>query len=322
MIRRPALELHNFAVHRGAPLSSPITAKLAPGTILGLIGPNGVGKSSLIAGLAHSGITSSGRVLVESDDVAAMSAKKRASRIALLAQDSSAPAEVRVRDVVRVGAYANPDRKRSPDERADRALAELGIEELAERRFGTLSGGQRQLVQLARVLAQDTPVVVLDEPTSALDLAHQRVVEDTCARLAARGTTIVLAVHDLSLALNLCTLVLLLFPDGSTLIGPPAVVMQPDTMHRAYGVQTAVHTTQAGRRLLAHRDRIHAGPRDSGVMSCGIVRTATGSSGPATATGHGPTTIDDRPLTTEYPQPQPNTTEHPARRSVALPPRK
>ena len=257
MIPAPAtlqpLALTEFGAVRGSvALSDPLTITLEPGTVLGIVGPNGVGKSSLLSAIAHSGVGGYGRASYGSEDLTRLRARRRAELISLMAQDHGAPDELRVRELAAVGAFAS--RRAEPDRAVAAALARAGIAHLATRRYGTLSGGQRQLVQLARVLAQNTPVVLLDEPTSALDLAHQRAVEQIMRGLGNQGRIVITAIHDLTIALNACTRVLLLDPTGSAHDGTPQEVLAPERMFAAYGVRTTIHTTPKGRRLLATDD--------------------------------------------------------------------
>lgn len=197
------LTFDSFGAYRGGrALSDPLDLRLLPGTVLGVVGPNGVGKSSLLSALAHAGAHSYGRASYGDRDLSSMNARSRASIVSMLPQDLRAPDELRVRELVEVGAHAS--QRGDPAAAAARALDAAGIPSLAARRYGTLSGGQRQLVQLARVLAQDTPLVILDEPTSALDLFHQRAVEQTVRRLGNDGKIVVAALHDLTLALAGC----------------------------------------------------------------------------------------------------------------------
>lgn len=254
---KPTLNLLSFGAMRGGTaLASPLTMRLDPGTVLGVVGPNGVGKSSLLQALAGAGVSSYGEVRYGDLPLQRMRARDRARIVSLLAQDTGAPDELLVHELVAVGALAGG--RSDLAGAVDLALEHAGIGHLAGRRFGALSGGQQQLVQLSRVLAQDTPVVVLDEPTAALDLLHQRAVEQTMRRLGNDGKIVIAAVHDLSLALNSCTRVLLLDRAGGAHLGEPRDVLAAEHVHHAYGVHTEIHTAPGGRHILSPTESTNA----------------------------------------------------------------
>lgn len=237
-------------MRRGRALSDPVTVRLVPGSILGVVGPNGVGKSSMLGAIAQTGIETRGAIRYGDRELSRIPVRARTGIVSMLAQDSPAAPELRVRELVAIGARARGRR----DDAVAEAMERVGMTALADHRVSTLSGGQRQLAHLARVLAQDAAVVVLDEPTSALDIAHQGLVEQTLRMLAGRGAIVIAAVHDLSLALNVSTDVLLLDGRGGVHHGPPAVVLHPDRVHAVYGVHTTIHTAPSGRSFVAPAD--------------------------------------------------------------------
>lgn len=259
------LHLNEFsATRQGNSLSENITTELAPGTVLGVLGPNGVGKSSLLAALAHAGVAHTGTAALADTRLCALRPRHRARLMSMLTQELSAPEELLVTQLVEVGARAgarqHDQRSAAPHvpDQISHALGQLAITHLAHRRLGSLSGGQRQLAQLARVVAQNTPIVLLDEPTSALDLKHQETVAHMMRAMGSAGRVVIAAVHDLNFALSACTHVLLLTPDGTAHIGTPYEVLTPSRIYDVYGVHASLHTAASGRKYL-----LNEAPTDS-----------------------------------------------------------
>ncbi|MBB4072201.1 ABC transporter ATP-binding protein [Leucobacter sp. OH2974_COT-288] len=243
------LTLEGFGAYRaGRALSEPLNIHLLPGTVLGVVGPNGAGKSSLLAAIAQAGVQHFGSIRYNGANLTRVSALKRSKLLGMLTQNTAAPPELTVAELVQIGARAS--RQTDAAAATHEALAALGIADLATRRCGTLSGGQLQLAQLARVLAQNTPIMLFDEPTSALDLLHQKAIEQTMRRLGNEGKIVIAALHDLNIALNACTQILLLDKNGTNLIGSPLEVLHPDMVHTAYGVTTNIYTTARGRKFI------------------------------------------------------------------------
>ncbi|MEE6286119.1 ABC transporter ATP-binding protein [Georgenia sp. MJ173] len=243
------LVLDRLVAHRGRPLFTPVTQTITPGTLLGLVGPNGAGKSSLLAAIVGSGVERTGAAYYGTTAVHRLRPRQLARVMSLMTQDSYAPNELRVRDVVAVGARA-AGRATGSEHRTTTALERLGVEHLADRSYARLSGGERQLVQVARVLAQDSPVMLLDEPTAALDLGHQLTVMHVLRERAAAGHIVVVTMHDLTQSLRWADRVGII-ADGVATFGAPADVITAELIRRVYGVTAEVFDSPTGSPTLS-----------------------------------------------------------------------
>lgn len=238
------LVLDRLVAHRGRPLFDPVSATIAPGTLLGLVGPNGAGKSSLLSAVVGAGVRVTGTARYGAADLHLMRPRSLAEVLAYMTQDSYAPNELRVRDVVAVGARATPTGGLA-EERTLAALDRLGVTHLADRSYARLSGGERQLVQVARVVAQNSPVMLLDEPTSALDLGHQLTVMHVLRERASAGHVVIVTMHDLTQALRWADRVAVV-ADSQVTFGRPDEVITPELIRRVYGVTAEVFTSPGG----------------------------------------------------------------------------
>ena len=204
-----------------------------------LIGPNGCGKSTLLRLCA--GLLEPLRGGVELDGAAAagLAPRERARRVALVPQYLPALPEVRVEDFVLSGRYAHLARWNRvgarDQERVREALAACDAAEFARRGLGELSGGQRQRVLIARALVQEAPLVLIDEPTSALDPEHQIRVFELLELSRSRGTAVVVATHDLNLAGQFATRLVLMDSGRVVADGPVRSVLRPEVLTPVYG---------------------------------------------------------------------------------------
>jgi iron complex transport system ATP-binding protein len=180
-----------------------VSLDLARGEVLALVGPNGAGKSTLLKLLAGDLSPSGGEVTLEGRPLARFGAKELALKRALLPQQTILQFAFTARAVVAMGRHPHLGMAgESPEDDAvvEAALARTETVPLAERVYPSLSGGEQARVSLARVLAQETPVLLLDEPTAALDLRHQQSVLRIARDLAREGTAVLAVLHDLNLA--------------------------------------------------------------------------------------------------------------------------
>jgi iron complex transport system ATP-binding protein len=173
---------------------------LVPGEVLGVVGPNGAGKSTLLRLLSGELTPTTGDVHLDGRPLQAIKARELALRRAAYSQDSVLQFAFTALEVVLMGRFAHDTSPAEDLAAAQRAMADTDIVHLGARTYPTLSGGERARVGLARVLAQDTTVVLLDEPTAALDLGHQESVMQVLRSLADRGVAVATILHDLNLA--------------------------------------------------------------------------------------------------------------------------
>jgi iron complex transport system ATP-binding protein len=226
----------------GRPVLEGVTLEVRAGEVLALVGPNGAGKSTLLAVLSGERTPDSGTAVLDGTPVASYSPLELARRRAVLTQENTLSFPFLVRQVLEMGRSPWARTPRLEDD--DRALADAAsradIAHLLDRRFTELSGGERARVSLARVLAQDTAVVLLDEPTAALDLRHQEDVLGVARELAAAGRAVVIVLHDLSLAGAVADRVALLADGRLAAVGTPREVLTAEAVSRVYGVDVEV----------------------------------------------------------------------------------
>ena len=223
---------------------------VAPGEVVGLVGRNGVGKTTLLRLAAGALIPMSGSMLLGEESLASLSRRARAQRLALVPQDLHVPFPFRVGELVLMGRAPHQPLVGLESEvdvaLALAALERLGIADLADREIGTLSGGERQLVLFARALVQDPDILLLDEPTAFLDLRHRVEVLREIRAFAQSGRAALIVSHDLSLAARSCDRIVLLRPGGMAAVGPPAEILTSENLRSAFGIDTMVFSGPDG----------------------------------------------------------------------------
>ena len=229
------------------PVLREVSLHVTRGQFLGVVGPNGCGKSTLVRALSRVLPPLAGRVLLDGVDIYQIRARHLARRLAVVAQDSTVGFDFPVREVVLMGRAPHLPRFGGESPR-DHAIAQEAMElthtaSFADRPITSLSGGERQRCMVARALAQQPCVLLLDEPTAHLDIAHQIEILDLARRLTEeRRLATLVVLHDLNLASQYCEHLLLIAHGRVLAHGDPREVVTEEHIRRAYGTDVQVRT--------------------------------------------------------------------------------
>ncbi|MCE2597011.1 ABC transporter ATP-binding protein [Motilimonas cestriensis] len=185
-----------------------VSITLSAGSLVGIVGPNGGGKSTLIKLLAKQMMPTAGEIVLKQQPLSNYTMKQLAKHIAYLPQHPTIPAGITVEQLVQYGRHPHQSWFRQwseqDAEQVAKAIQLMNLESILDQSVASLSGGQRQRAWLAMILAQDTDIILLDEPTSALDIGHQIEVLESISEMVSAGKTVVLVIHDLAAAARYC----------------------------------------------------------------------------------------------------------------------
>lgn len=227
-------------VRGGAPVVRDLSLTARPGEMLGLIGPNGAGKTSVLRALCALDPIAAGSVTYGGRATSDLGRAALGRAVAYLAQNGRIHWPMRVEEVAALGRL--PHGRAEVDAAATRAMAAADILALRGRTTGSLSGGERARVLLARALAVEAPVLLADEPVAALDPYHQLQVMEALREAARAGAAVVAVLHDLTLAARFCDRLLLMKNGQAVAEGAPGLVLQPEQIADAYGVTVETGT--------------------------------------------------------------------------------
>ena len=224
--------------NRAAPVLHPTSFDANRGEVVGIVGPNGAGKSTLLRLLYRFHKPASGAIEINGDDLWDMPPRRAAKLVAAVLQEQASGFGLTVEEMITLGRTPHRQRYFAPDLN-DTAVTEhvidrLGLSQIAQRPFDTLSGGERQRVMVARALAQEPHILIMDEPTNHLDIRHQLQVIDLIRNL---DLTIVVSLHDLNMAAEVCDKILLLENGHPQGFGPPAELLTETLVSAAFGVE-------------------------------------------------------------------------------------
>lgn len=227
----------------GNHLLKEVNLTLQPSSINALIGPNGAGKTTLLR--VASGELVAGEVTLDSIPVAEIPLGERARRIAFLTQNSALDFPFKGFEVIQMGRIPHSTGRKYNERVVNEVVRKCGLQELASRIYTTMSGGEKQRIQVGRVLCQvwdnlDAAYVLFDEPTAALDLSHQLIFFEVVQMLASMGTSVTLVLHDINLASRFADNITMLV-DGQVLAeGPPAEVLTRENIKQTFSVDVDI----------------------------------------------------------------------------------
>jgi iron complex transport system ATP-binding protein len=224
------------------------------GSVTGLLGPNGCGKTTLLKLMSGVLRPEQGTIALDGRPMAAIPRRELARHVAVVPQETHPAFDYSVMEMVLMGRHPHlgPFQLEGPADLAvaHDALEATGSAHLADRPYMTLSGGEKQRVVIASALAQSPSVLLLDEPTASLDLGYQLDVAALLARLNGdRGVTMVLATHDLNLAATLCGTIVLMRSGRVLAQGPTREVLTAATIRQLYDVDADVHVHERSGHL-------------------------------------------------------------------------
>jgi len=246
------LELQNLEVRIGDNIiCHDLALDLKGGEILGVLGRNGVGKTTLLHTIIDFRQPASGIICIQGRNLQTLKRQQLAREVGLLFQESDTSMPATVLETVLLGRHPYSENLLWDSEQdialCRDTLAQLGLGKLENRQVTTLSGGEKQRLAIALLLAQNPTVFLLDEPSNHLDIDYQiKVLELLTEKIKDNNAAMVMASHDINLVSRFCNQVLLLLGDGKALFGPTASVLNSENLEHAFHCRIA-HTQINGR---------------------------------------------------------------------------
>jgi iron complex transport system ATP-binding protein len=258
MSERPIVRVRNLCYGFGSQLIlHDINADFVPGKIHGIIGPNGAGKSTLMRNLCRIWEPKSGIVEISGHDQRYISRRELSRLITFVPQESRVDFSIRVIDFVAMGRHPHLHRLQWLQNHdlkiINHALKVTATEQFRERIINQLSGGESQLVSIARALATEAPIILLDEPTSALDIHHKLDIMQLLVLLKQQGKTVLMNIHDLDLARRYCDTITMLRQGQLYFQGNTQQAFRPEHIREIFNVELDESKTNHGTALLFYK---------------------------------------------------------------------
>ena len=244
----------SFSYNKSSPVLKDVSFSVNRGELMAILGPNGAGKTTLLRCIMGMLKWSSGKSLLDGEDIRALPASKLWQKLAYVPQARSASGAFTAFETVLLGrsshlnVFAAP--KKEDVQKAESALERLGIAYLADKKCSELSGGELQMVLIARALAAEPEILVLDEPESNLDFKNQLIVLDTMSALTREGMSCVFNTHYPAHALSRADKSLILSKGGKNVFGETNEVLTRDSIRSCFGVEAAIGEIETPENIL------------------------------------------------------------------------
>ena len=272
------IENGNFAYKSGPQILKDINIEVGPGEILAVLGPNGAGKTTLLRCMMDMLHWQSGRSLLDGEDIRSIPASKLWRRMAYVPQARSAAVSYTAFQTVllgrssRIGAFSTPSAEDMKI--AESVMDRLGISHLADKACYAISGGELQMVLIARAMAAEPEILVLDEPESNLDFKNQLIVLDAMTALAAEGVACIFNTHYPAHALQRAGKALMLSKDGRSIFGDTTSVVTEENIRHAFGVDALIGEVETPHNIMKNVVAV-------GISEDGAPEAADGAAGAA-----------------------------------------
>ena len=272
------IENGNFAYKSGPQILKDINIEVWPGEILAVLGPNGAGKTTLLRCMMDMLHWQSGRSLLDGEDIRSIPASKLWRRMAYVPQARSSAVSYTAFQTVllgrssRIGAFSAPSAEDMKI--AESVMERLGISHLADKACYAISGGELQMVLIARAMAAEPEILVLDEPESNLDFKNQLIVLDAMTALAAEGVACIFNTHYPAHALQRAGKALMLSKDGRSIFGDTTSVVTEENIRHAFGVDALIGEVETPHNIMKNVVAV-------GISEDGAPEAADGAAGAA-----------------------------------------
>lgn len=263
MEKTPMLKVENarYSYTKGQAVFSDINFSLEKGEIFTILGPNGVGKSTLLNCLGNLLTLESGKIFVDGNEMSKIPINELAKEMGYIPQIHTPSFDYSVRDYIVMGRAPYMSMLKTPGkeeyDKVDEVMENMKISHMADKAYTRLSGGERQQVQIAKVLVQESKIILLDEPTNHLDYGNQIKVLKTLAELSAKGITILMTTHMPDHAILLGGKVGILSPGGRMEIGSSDEIITEEALNNIYNTDLHLVYINELRRKACIAGNIH-----------------------------------------------------------------